>query len=654
MRRDLTRLITNVPLVLGLAAVTTLLILGLFGERLAPHDPDAQRSVLFVTRADGSYGAVLPPTGPDADHLLGTDPIGRDQWSRILAGARLTLTVVLGAALVRLTVGIVLGLVAGWYGGPVARAVRIMSAGFGAVPQLLLAIILVLLTRAYGVAGFAASLALVGWPEVVEFTSAEVRRVRAAPFMEAARSIGSSGRAMIRRHVLATLAPQLLTVAALETGAVLLLLAELGLIGLFIAGATFYMSETGVPVLPIRDRAPEWSQMLGGMQFYALQDQVVVLIPALFVVLAAVAFGLLADGLRAASDPFDAHGVLPQTFGRFSQALGLALVLIAGGFAGFNLTTATLTMDEGRVLASRTAERTWPGSQLVAGVVRYSTLTHAMERPDRLTFYFRRHDRDEVLRITFRDAARDAIEVRPYETEDEIDFRALHPITTAVGSWDLPLQQAERQLGAHFRSQTPNYLVRAILTWPEHRAAAEYEVTYGTVNRGQLTLRRVCCFNATTGAQIDDGAAARPEEAFPIPADCPATPLVAQRYRNIVGHFVAGAPFILGISGRLWYAGDNHLQYQGGTGALRLVSAATTDPDAKAAIVHNAPAASEMGFAILRLPRAGCWRLTFATSETAKIDLVVYAYPWDCRGRDRQFEGMSLPEGVLREPCAPR
>ena len=104
-----------------------------------------------------------------------------------------------------------------------------------------------------------------------------------------------------------------ITVAALETGAVLLLLAELGLVGIFLGGATFLTGEFGESLFP-KARAPEWGQMLGTVQFYAFHEQLATLIPALFVVLASASFVLLADGLLAASDPFGTHRVLPKTF----------------------------------------------------------------------------------------------------------------------------------------------------------------------------------------------------------------------------------------------------------------------------------------------------------------------------------------------------
>jgi peptide/nickel transport system permease protein len=158
-RGELLQLLTNPALVLGLVCVAALLVMGLFGSMLAPHDPNAGSSLIITPVPGGNDVIRVPPTYPDAEHLFGTDQLGRDQWSRVLAGARMTLTIVLAATLTRLGIGFALGLATGWYGGALAHVVRIIASGFNAIPQLLLAIMFVLVTRPLGIAGFVLSLA---------------------------------------------------------------------------------------------------------------------------------------------------------------------------------------------------------------------------------------------------------------------------------------------------------------------------------------------------------------------------------------------------------------------------------------------------------------------------------------------------------------
>ena len=188
-RQEMARLVMNPALTIGVLALLGLVAMGIFGAALAPYDPSATTSFVVRTLPDGTTTFVgLPPTMPDADHWLGTDLLGRDQWSRILAGAWLTLTVVLSATAVRAAIGVSLGVGSGWYGGPLARGLGLLGSGIAALPQLVLVIMLVLVTRPLVLVGFILSLALVGWPEIAEFLRAEARRARGQPFMEAARS----------------------------------------------------------------------------------------------------------------------------------------------------------------------------------------------------------------------------------------------------------------------------------------------------------------------------------------------------------------------------------------------------------------------------------------------------------------------------------
>jgi len=648
-RHELRRLLANPALIIGLIGTLALLGMGVWGAVIAPYDPNANLSMVIKHLPDGTISFKVPPTFPDSDHVFGTDALGRDQWSRLLTGAWLSLSIVVAAAVLRLGIGFSLGITSGWYGGPFARLVRIVAAGITAVPQLLLAILLVLVTRPLGVAGFIASLALVGWPEITEYLRAEVLRAKAQPFMEAARSTGVPGRRLITTHLAATVGPQLLTVAALETGAVLLLLAELGLVGLFLAGATFLVGDFG-PVGPLKGLVPEWGQMLGGLQFYAITAELPTLIPAMFVVLASATFALLADGLRAASDPFSSRRVLPGTFGVVSKVLVGALCFSAVGFISVNVRPGAISMEEGRSLAAKTAETTWPGSEFVAGVARYSSGARD-DRPERLTYYFR-SDRNEVLRISFIKADRLAVEVRRYESEDEIDFTLLKALPANLLSYDGPLRQAEQNGGFVYRQRQPNYLVRVILTWPNDREAPVYEVTYNPLTGPQGNPLRVCCFDAKTGEAVDSLVAPRVAAPWPIPPDCTAARTVFRQLDRFQGYFVQGGTLSVGSPFNLNYQGDNFIQMIGGQGTPRLEAAANMEnASARAELVNAQPNASVAGqslsFATLRLPVPGCWKVRI-TVGTAALDYTLYAYPWDCRPQHERFAPVP---GVTPLPC---
>lgn len=496
-RRETGRIAANVPLMLGVLGVGALVAIGIFGVALAPHDPAVGASIIWLASPDGSQVPVSPPTLPDAEHWLGTDGLGRDQWSRILAGAWLTLAVVLASTVMRFTLGVTLGIGAGWYGGGVARAIRIASRGTAALPQLLLAILLVLVTRPLGALGFLASLALVGWPEVAEFVAAEAQRAKTALFVQAARSLGAPDRRLVMSHVVLPIAPQLLTLGALEVGSVLLLLAELGIVGLFVSGATFLVGDFG-PVGPLSGRAPEWGQMLGAIQFYAISEQLSTLLPAVFIVLAASVFTLLADGLRGASDPHSARSLHPSTFGAITKVLAAALCFSAVGFVGANVRSGALTMDEGRALSAITAQATWPGSELVAGVARYISPTNGFARPERLTYYYRNAQND-ILRISYLNAERLAVEVRFYETQDELEFTELRALPTGLASYEPPTNFANEQGGGELRANLAASIVRTVLTWPRDRPGPVYMVILGRPDL--LAQYRFCCFDGVSGDQ---------------------------------------------------------------------------------------------------------------------------------------------------------
>jgi peptide/nickel transport system permease protein len=498
--RELRHVLSNSAMLIGLLGVLALLTIGIFGSLVAPYDPNAGTSMIARDFPNGMQFRV-PPTLPDDQHWFGTDALGRDQLSRILAGAKLTLAIVLTAALVRLAIGLMLGLLSGWYGGPFVRAMTVVASGITAIPQLLLAMMLVLVTRDLGAIGFIASLALVGWPEIAEFVRAEAQRVKEQPYIEAARAIGAPGRRIITGHLVRALSPQLLSVAALETGSVLILLAELGLNGVFVAGATFLLGDIGISGT-LKDRAPEWGQMLGTIQFFAMSQQLGTLIPALFVVLAAASFALLADGLRAASDPFDPQRLSPGTQNVFAKVLAGALCFTAVGFVTVNVPTSALTMEQGRELSAKTASSAWPGSVFVAGVARFLSFSEGVPRPYRLTYYYQRARGSEILRISYQNADRLSVEVRQYETEDEIDFATLKPLPAGLVSYDIPLVKAEAAGGAVFRQAQRSSVVRTILTWPSDRDTPVYAVTYGGTSRGELTFKQVCCVNAKSGEAI--------------------------------------------------------------------------------------------------------------------------------------------------------
>lgn len=493
-RRDLRSVLRNAALVSGALGILVVLVAALFGPQLAPFDPQAQRVVVFFP--DGDY--AIPPTPPSPHYPLGTDPIGRDILSRLLWGARLTLVATFLAVLGRAFLGIVVGFAAGWRRGALDALARYATNALSGFPQLMLALFLVVMLKEQGLLGFVIALAAVGWSELAQFVRAEVIRLRAAPYVDAARAIGARTPRIVVSHVARNLAPQLVGLVALEAGSVLILLAELGFIGFFIGGGTFYTDDQGHPILPVRERAPEWGQMLAGARGYAYVQQWVAFVPALVVASAVFAFNLFGEGIREAIDPFSPRRLHPRLLGglwRGTVALGL-VGLVA--FGGLTLRSAAPSFADALSGARGAVARELPGGELVAAVVRFRSDAHALSRPAKVNFYFRRPGESELLRVGYPDANPDAMEVKHYDQEDDLDYGALAPIGESEVSFEEALGIAERRGGLAFRNNTVQYTVVAILQRLPGLPGPVWRVRYGRPTSAAPVLDYL--IDARTGA----------------------------------------------------------------------------------------------------------------------------------------------------------
>jgi len=508
-RNELARALSNLPLVLGLAGVLAIAVIALFGAQLAPEDPQAQRVLVFYP--GGRFEA--PPTPPDELFLLGTDPLGRDQVSRLLWGARLTLGATLLGLAGRAALGLIVGVLAGWRRGRVDTALTWLTNAVSGFPQLMLALLIAVALHEHGFFGFVVALASVGWADVAQFVRGEVIRIRASAYVEAARALGASGLGVLRTHVLRGLAPQLAGVFALEAGSVLLLLAELGFIGLFISGGTFYVDDSNRPILPIRDRAPEWGQMLAGVRQYAFSHQYVAFIPGVVVVCAVFAFNLFGEGLRAASDPFGAKRLSPRTLGALGRGLG-ALALV--GIVGYGIVTARsgeISFADAMRQARESAARVQPGWDMVAGVVRFRAFSHALAKPEKINFYFREPNGPTILRVGFVSADPNAMEVKMYDAEDDLPFTSYRPIgADPAAAWDEALRKAEDAGGRSYRAANNAWTVRVALVDEAEDPGPKYAVAYSrrVIGAGDVTGLRVAIDAATgqlrSGSELADAA----------------------------------------------------------------------------------------------------------------------------------------------------
>lgn len=473
-RDDVRRFMANPALLLGLAGVLALTIVALFGPHLASADPNAQRIVIFFP--DGRF--LIPPTPPDQYYPLGTDPLGRDQLARVLYGARLTFTVALLALLIRAALAIALGILAGWRGGLADRAVVLVTNAASGIPQLLLALLLAVWLRDRAILGFVIALGLVGWAEGAQFIRGEVQRIRGQPYVDAARALGGRTRGVLTRHVLRGLGPQLFGLLSLEAGSTLLLLAELGFLGVFMSGGAFLVDANNRPILPARDRAPEWGQMLAGAQQYAFHDQYVAFVPGVIVGVAVFVFNLLGEGVRAATDPFSTLSLSPRALGSLGRGV-LAVALVSAAFFGVSeARSTTLSFDDALGLARQSAAKMEPDAPLIAAVVRLESGTHGIERPDIINFYFRSKGVTPMIRVGFPNADQNAMEVKR-DDQDGIVYDALTPLAGWRTDWRDALAKAEDNGGRTYRTGARAWEVRLVLSSDFAIGYPIYRVAYG-------------------------------------------------------------------------------------------------------------------------------------------------------------------------------
>jgi peptide/nickel transport system permease protein len=261
------------------AAILIFIALGaVFAPLLAPHDPNLQNLTL----------ATKPPMWlPNGDpaYILGTDNLGRDIFSRIIWGARIALVVGLCVVAIGGTLGISLGLIAGYFGGWADAVIARVADVQLAFPVVLLAIAVV------GVVGpglwtTVAVLGVTSWVEYVRVIRAETLGLRQRDFVQAAHATGVSPMRIVFRHVLPNVASTISVLASFEVARAIILESALSFLGL------------GVPA-----EIPSWGRMLADGREYLDTSWWLGLFPGLAISLTVLAVNLFGDGLRDALDP---------------------------------------------------------------------------------------------------------------------------------------------------------------------------------------------------------------------------------------------------------------------------------------------------------------------------------------------------------------
>jgi peptide/nickel transport system permease protein len=265
----------NRLLTLAAALGLILILVALLAPLIAPHPADAGS-------ATHPLGTFLPPS---AHHLFGTDPVGRDLFSRVLYGARISLAVAAAVIGFSILVGLPLGVVAGALGGVADTVLMRITDIFLAFPALLLALAFAsVLTPSVTNATIAIS--ITWWPWYARLARGQAASVAGRPFIDACKALGLSPTRTILRHVLPNSLTPIIVQASADVGGVILTAAALSFLGL---GA--------------QDPTPEWGLMVNQGQAYFTTQWWLVTFPGAAILITALAFNLLGDGLRDVLDP---------------------------------------------------------------------------------------------------------------------------------------------------------------------------------------------------------------------------------------------------------------------------------------------------------------------------------------------------------------
>jgi len=271
-RRTLARLRRRPLAVGGMVVASLFVLMAVFAPLIAPYDPSAT-----------NFGAVLQ--GPSAAHLMGTDDLGRDVFSRIVFGARASLEAGVLATLLALVVAVPLGLMAGYYRGWWDPVISRVSDVMLAFPFLIVA---VGMAAIFGpsLRNVVVALGVAAIPWIVRVTRGEALALREQEFVGAAVANGAGDRTILARHLLPNMAGVLLVQATVWIPQAIIGEAVLSFLGLGVQPPT-----------------PSWGSMLSAAQPFISIDAWLALWPGLAIFLATLSFNLLGDGLRDVLDP---------------------------------------------------------------------------------------------------------------------------------------------------------------------------------------------------------------------------------------------------------------------------------------------------------------------------------------------------------------
>jgi peptide/nickel transport system permease protein len=268
----LRRLFSRRQAQIGGSIILILVVTALFAPWIAPFDPDLIK-------------AGKPLTGPSGDHLFGTDDLGRDMFSRIVFGSRITLAIGAIIVAIEILIGVPIGLCAGYYGGRVDSVLMRFTDIMLAFPGILLALAIIS-TLGPGLENAMIAVGLGSWPLFARVVRGSVLAVRETEYVTSERVLGARGFYIMRRAILPNVLAPIIVLASLEFPAAVLVAAALSFLGL---GA--------------QPPTPEWGALLVDGRNYIRSAAYLINIPGATIFIVVLAFNLLGNVLRDVLDP---------------------------------------------------------------------------------------------------------------------------------------------------------------------------------------------------------------------------------------------------------------------------------------------------------------------------------------------------------------
>jgi len=262
----------NHLMVAGTSIIVFLLLVTVVAPLLATHDP---------------YEQILPDRllPPSAQHYFGTDNLGRDIFSRVVYGSRVTLTIVFLVAVISTPLGLVIGVLAGYFGGALDEILMRLSDVFLAFPKLILAIAFAA-ALGPGVENAIVAISVANWPSYARLARAETLSVRNNDYIQVIRSMGASNLRIMVGHITPMCLSSIIVRLSLDMGTIILTAAGLGFLGL---GA--------------QPPVPEWGLMVSDGRQFLVDQWWVSTLPGFAILIVVMGFNLMGDGFRDILDP---------------------------------------------------------------------------------------------------------------------------------------------------------------------------------------------------------------------------------------------------------------------------------------------------------------------------------------------------------------